>query len=88
MVYPLFTYDDGTEVTASKPDKDGNIYLYVEKFDIVKDAFIHATFILPNVTVKSSSGYSKSELDEMLCEYSELQDDIIDYIMEKVKKSA
>jgi len=88
MLYPLFTYEDGTEVTASKPDANGNICLYVEKFDMDKDAFINATIILPNATVKSSSGYSKEELDEMLSEYSELREDIIGYIMDKVKKSA
>ena len=88
MLYPIFTYEDGTEVTASKPDACGNVFLYVEKFDVDRDAFINATIKLPNATIQSSSGYNKAELDEMLREYSELQEDIIGYVMDKVKKSA
>ncbi len=88
MLYPLFTYNDGTEVTASKPDENGNISVYIERFDVNRDAFINATIILPNATIKSSSGYDEKELDELLREYSEIQEDIIGYVMEKVKKSA
>lgn len=88
MFYPIFTYEDGTEVTASKPDEHGNVDLYVEKFDKEKDTFIHATFVLPNATVKSSSGYDERELNDMLSKYSEIQDDIIGYVMDKVKVSA
>lgn len=32
MLYSVFTYEDGTEVTASKPNKNGSVTLYVEKF--------------------------------------------------------
>lgn len=88
MIYPLFTYEDGTEVTASRPDSSGNVLVYVEKFDEEKDAFINATIVLPSVTIQSSSGYSKSELDEMLSEYSKIQDDIIGYVKDKVRISA
>ncbi|MBQ8995722.1 MAG: hypothetical protein IJ091_07890 [Oscillospiraceae bacterium] len=88
MLYPIFTYEDGTEVTASKPDKDGRVSLYIEKFDIEKDEFINATIQLPNPTVLSSFGYSNQELDDMLDEYNRIQEDIIDYVIDKVKKSA
>jgi len=88
MLFPVFSYNDGTEVTASKPDEKGNVLLYVEKFDISKDEFINATFILPNMEIKSSHGYNQQELENMVKKYSEIQDDIIGYIMEKVKKSA
>lgn len=88
MLYPVFTYDDGTEVTASRPDEDGRIFLYVEKFDTLRDEFINATFILPGAEVKSSHGYSEQELVCMSKEYIELQDDIISYIKEKVRRSA
>ncbi|MCR4717243.1 MAG: hypothetical protein K5656_08685 [Lachnospiraceae bacterium] len=84
MLYPIFSYEDGTEVTASKPDDDGNISVYIEKFDNEKDSFINATVILPNSTVKSSVGYSEKELDAMVCEYSKIQDNIIRYVMDKV----
>ena len=88
MLYPLFTYKDGTEVTASKPDENGNVSIYIERFDADKDAFINATIVLPNARVKSSSGYDEKELNEMLSDFSEIQEDIIGYIIEKVKKSA
>ena len=64
MLYPLFTYEDGTEVTASKPDEKGNVSIYIERFDVKKDAFINATIVLPGATVKSSSGYDEKELQE------------------------
>ena len=88
MLYPVFSYDDGTEVTASKPDGNGNVLLYVEKFDVQKDDFINATFCLPGVRLISSNGYSQEALEEMTKEYSDVQDDIVDYIMDKVKQSA
>ncbi len=88
MLYPIFTYEDGTEVTASKPDNDGKVLLYVEKFDTQKDQFINATIILPDDVVKSSTGYSDKELQEMLDEYAEIKDDIIGYVKEKVTKIA
>ena len=88
MLYPIFTYEDGTEVTASKPDADGNILLYVEKFDVNKDDFINVTFVLPSVTVQSSSGYDDTEINEMIKNYSAIKEDIIDYVKDKEKKSA
>lgn len=88
MRYPIFSYDDGTEVTASKPDNNGNIMLYIEKFDRESDEFINATVVLPDLSIVSVNGYERKELDELLEEYSEVKEDIIDYVMEKVKKSA
>lgn len=88
MRYPVFTYGDGTEVTASKPDADGNILLYVERFDAEKDTFVNATIILPSVTVKASYGYDDKELQDIVSNFSEIKDDICDYVMEKVKRSA
>ncbi len=80
MLYPVFTYEDGTEVTASKPDAYGKVLLYIEKFDASRDQFINATIILPDNVVKSSTGYNEQELAEMLKEYAEIKDDIIDYV--------
>ena len=88
MRYPIFSYDDGTEVTASKPDENGNILLYIEKFDRESDGFINATVRLPDLTIVSVNGYDSNELDELIEEYSEVKEDIIDYVMEKVRKSA
>ena len=83
VLYPIFTYSDGTEVTASKPNAEKQVFLYIEKFDIQKDSFINATIVLPGAKIQSSSGYSEVELDEMVGLYSEIQDDILDYVMEK-----
>ena len=88
MRYPVFSYDDGTEVTASKPDDNGNIMLYIERFDRESDRFINATVLLPDLSMVSSNGFDKKELDELMEEYSEVKEDIIDYVMEKVKRSA
>lgn len=88
MLYPIFSFEDGTEVTASKPDINGKVSLYIEKFDINKDMFINATIELPGVYLKSSNGYTKDELDNMIKEYSKIQSDIIAFVMEKEKKDA
>lgn len=88
MLYPIFSFEDGTEVTASKPDVNGKIFLYIEKFDINKDMFINATIELPGAYLKSSNGYTKDELDNMIKEYAIIQNDIISFIMEKEKKDA
>ena len=88
MLYPIFSIEDGTEATASNPDEKGNIKLYVEKFDHTKDMFDNATFLLPGVAIVSSSGYSADELVTMQKEYSEIQNDIVDYVMEQVKQNA
>ena len=88
MLYPIFTYNDGTEVTASKPDANGSVLLYVEKFDIQKDEFINATIMIPNASIVSSSGYDKKELEQMLSEYSRIQEDIIGYVRDKERRSA
>ena len=88
MFYPVFTYEDGTAVTASKPDEHGNVVLYVEKYDKEKDTFINATIMLPDAKVKSSSEYDDSELNEMLSKFSEIQDDTIGYVMDKAGISA
>lgn len=86
MLYSVFSYNDGTEVTASTPDKNGNFLLHIERFDISKDEFIHVTFVFPNISLKSSHGYNEQEIENMKKFYSEIQADIVDFITEKVKK--
>ena len=84
--YPIFTYEDGTEVTASKPDNDGKVLLYVERFDTEQDSFVNATIILPDNVIKSSIGFSDRELHELLEEYAVIKDDIISYVREREAK--
>lgn len=86
MVYPIFSFEDGTEVTASKPDINGKVSLYIEKYDIDKDMFTNATIELPGAYLRSSNGYSNDELDDMLKEYAKIQSDIIAFVSEKEKK--
>lgn len=88
MIYPIFTYNDGTEVTASKRDSNGKVSLYIERFDTDRDMFVNATILIPQPVVVSSTGYSEKELDSMLQEFSKIQDDIIEYVADKEKKSA
>ena len=86
MLYPIISYEDGTEVTASKPDSNGRITLYTEKFDKEADEFIYAEILIPNPTVVSSRGYDREALDEMLRDYAEIQDDVMEYVMDKVNR--
>lgn len=86
MVYPIFSFEDGTEVTASKPDVNGKVSLYIEKFDINMDMFINATIELPGAYLKSSNGYTNDELDDMIKEYAKIQSDIIAFVIEKERK--
>lgn len=88
MLYPVFSFDDGTEITASKPDENNKILLYVEKFDESKDEFINATFILPGMKLQSSYGYDEQALEEIIRKYSVIQEDIISYVNEKGRRSA
>lgn len=88
MIYPIISYEDGTEVTASKIDDDGQVRLYIEKFDIKSDMFINAELLIPNARVISSNGYSDEELNGFIEKYNAIQDDIIDYVKEKEKISA
>ncbi len=88
MLYPIISYEDGTEVTASKPNSDGQITIYTEKFDEKSDMFFFAAITVPNPTIVSSNGYSKDELNSMLKEYAEIQDDVIEYVLEKERISA
>ena len=60
---------------------------------VMKIRLTGATFwkflkLLPDAVIKSSTGYSQDELEEMVNEYSQIQNDIIDYVTEKVKQSA
>ena len=88
MLYPIFSFEDGTEVTASKPDVNGKVSLYIEKFDINKDMFINATIELPGAYLKASNGYTNDELDAIIKEYAKIQSDIIAFVSEKEKKEA
>lgn len=88
MLYPIFSYNDGTEVTASKIETDGTVKVHTEKFDEISDRFIYATIAIPNARVLSSEGYSDEELNALLERYSKIQEDIIDYVAEKEVKSA
>ncbi|MBQ9610312.1 MAG: hypothetical protein IJV15_12835 [Lachnospiraceae bacterium] len=88
MIYPIISYEDGTEVTASKIDADGQVKVYIEKFDKKTDMFINAELLIPNAKIISSNGYSDEELNGFIEKYSAIQDDIIDYVKEKEKISA
>ncbi len=88
MLYPIFSYSDGTEVTASRPDEDGNVDIYVERFDKNRDAFNYARIRIPNPVLVSSKGYTEADITMMLERYSAIQEDIIDYVTDKGKGSA
>ena len=87
MKHPLFSLDDGTEVTASSM-KDGYVHVYTEKWSDEKDMFIHADIVIPGATVISRDGYSDEEIHKMQDHYTRLQADIIEYVTEKETISA
>ena len=87
MKHPIFSLGDGTEVTASSM-KDGQVHVYTEKWSEEKDMFLHADIVIPGATVISSDGYSEEELCKMVDRYTKLQNDIIEYVMEKETISA
>ena len=52
------------------------------------DCFINLTISLPDSKVVSSKGYNQSEIDEMVNDFSEIKEDIIEYVKEKEQRSA
>ena len=82
MKFPLYTYDDGTEVTASSIH-NGKTRVYTEKWDQSRDMFIHAEIMIPDGTIISSDGYTEDEVKSMVKIYRQLASDIIEYIQEK-----
>ena len=88
MRYPIFTYNDGTEVTASKLTQTNSLRIYTEKWDDSADAFIFAEISLPDGEILSSSGYTDEELRKMKNRYLTLSEDIISYVREKEKQIA
>lgn len=77
MLYPILTTNDGTEITASKPDINGVIFVYLEKFDVEKDMFVHATITIPNVSIYSYAGYTEKEIKELLQYIHKIEKEII-----------
>lgn len=82
MKHPLYTYDDGTEVTVSSV-QDGKVRVCTERFDADRDMFFTAIISIPDGEVLSSSGYPESEVKAMVSLYTKLSSDIIEYVMEK-----
>ena len=82
MKHPLYTYDDGTEVTASSV-RDGKVRVYTERWDSDRDMFVNAEIVIPDGTVISSNGYSEAEISALVAKYQKLADDIMECIQEK-----
>jgi len=88
MKYPVFTYDDGTEVTASSISEDDSFRLYIEKWDEERNDFIHLLLQMPEGTVIENNGYTTDEAVRMCHDYNIIWADIFDYIKEKENESA
>ena len=82
MKYPLYTYNDGTEVTVSSV-QNGKVRICTERFDANKDIFFTAIISIPDGTVISSCGFSEKEVGKMVEMYRKLSSDIMDYVIEK-----
>ena len=87
MLIPVFTLDDGTEITASRPDEKGNITLYVEKIDKTQDSFASVSVLLPGTRILSCNGYSPEDAQSMAEEFLQIQEDIIGYVKEKTNET-
>ena len=82
MKHPLYTYDDGTEVTASSV-RDGKVRVYTERWDSDRDMFVNAEIVIPDGIVISFNGYSEAEVSALVAKYQKLADDIMECIQEK-----
>jgi hypothetical protein len=88
MLYPIVSYGDGTEITASKMSNEGTVRVYIEKFDENKDSFINIEILIPNAKIISSNGYSKESVEGFIKRISAIENDILDYVKEKEKNIA
>ena len=82
MKHPLYTYSDGTEVTASSI-QDGKVGVFTERWDEERDMFINAEIVIPDGTVISRNGYTETKANHLADRYKKLASDIIEYIQEK-----
>ena len=57
MIYPLLSLYDGTEITFTDLQNDGNIIVYVETPNAI-DGFHSLECVLPNFEIKNVRGYS------------------------------
>ena len=87
MKHPLYTYNDGTEVTASSV-KDGEVRVFTERWDSTRDMFVNTEIVIPNGTVLSQNGYSETELNKLVERYKKLSADIIEYVQETENEGA
>ncbi len=61
MMYPFLTLNDGTEITHSDMQPNGEVKVYIEKPDN-KDCFHNAYCILPEYRWEKIFGFSESEI--------------------------
>ena len=54
LKHPLFTYEDGTEVTASSA-KDGKVRVFTEKWDVESDSFKNIEVLIPDGVIISNN---------------------------------
>lgn len=80
MKHPLYTYNDGTEVTASSV-KDGKVRVFTERWDNDRDMFVNAEIVIPDGIVLSQNGYSEADLNILVERYKKLSADIIEYVL-------
>ena len=65
MIYPLLSLYDGTEITFTDLQNDGNIIVYVETPNAI-DGFHSLECVLPDYEVRNVQGYSQSKRDKIL----------------------
>ena len=78
MIYPLLSLYDGTEITFTDLQNDGNIIVYVETPNAI-DGFHSLECVLPNFEIKNVQGYSALKQNKIL----EIIKDNVDRIMDQ-----
>ncbi len=82
MKHPLYTLDDGTEITASSI-RDGKARIYVEKFDKEMDVFRSAMFSIPDGEICYFEHYTEDEVKAIVNRYLPLSREIMELIRQK-----
>lgn len=86
MKHPLYTLDDGTEITASSI-RDGKARICVEKYDNDLGTFQAAVFSIPDGRILLADHYTEEEVQAMVSRYLPLSRDILEHIREKEDES-
>lgn len=90
MRYPILTIyptedHEQIEYTATSPDHDGNVEVYVEVPKLINHdwEFAHLTVLLPAGDIIESYGFTEQEQNEITNHIHNLQNEILEYVEDR-----